>query len=107
MSALFQQRYEGYAPRRSKIRPRIRRVLRLGQVVRSDVHPRDEVLLRDVLTIEELVEVDHRRAWQVHVPHAARCRLGVLSLRDRKVISCPISILEQAFGANDGLVGER
>ena len=77
------------------------------EMVHPDIHPRHEVLLRDVLAVEELVEVDHRRPWQVHVPHAARCRLGVLSLGDLKVVPCPISVLEQAFGANDGLVGER
>lgn len=90
-------------PRRSKVRARVRRILRLGEVVRTDVDPRDEVLLRDVLTIEEFMEVDDGGAGQVLVPHAAAGRLRLLALAHSEVVPRPVGVLEQALRTDDRL----
>jgi hypothetical protein len=49
------------------------------QVVRPNVDPGNKILLSDIFTIKEAVEVDHRRARKVLIPHTARRRFVVLS----------------------------
>ena len=71
--------------------------------MRADVYPRDQVLLRDVLSVEELVEVDDGRAGEVLIPHAAACRLCLLALTDREVVTSPVRILEQALRTDNRL----
>ena len=72
-------------------------------MVHADVDPSDEILLRDVLAVEELVEVDDRFAGEMHVPLATRRRLGVLALRDREVVAGPVGVVQETLGADDGL----
>ena len=72
-------------------------------MVRADVYPRDQVLLRDVLSVEELVEVDDGRAGEVLIPHATACRLRLLALADREVVTSPVRILEQALRPDNSL----
>ena len=71
--------------------------------MRADVYPRDQVLLRDVLSVEELVEIDYGRAGEVLIPHAAACRLCLLALTDREVVTSPVRILEQALRPDNSL----
>jgi hypothetical protein len=92
------------------------------EVVRADVDPRDEVGLRHVLAVEELVEVlggagsEHPAvqgkladahndglARQVHVEHAARARLVLLADRDREVVARPVRVVQQTLRAHDRL----
>lgn len=73
------------------------------QVMRSYVDPSNEVLLLDVLTVKELMEVDHGSSGEVEIPHAAGRQLGVLSFRNRQVVPCPIGIVKKPLGTHDGL----
>lgn len=73
------------------------------QMMRSDVYPRNQIFLCDILAIEEFVKIDYRMAWQIHVPHATWRRLGVFATGNGEIVSCPVSIFEQAFWANDRL----
>jgi hypothetical protein len=88
-------------------------------MVRADVDPRDEVRLRHVLAVEELVKVlsgvqSERGAGEgkcgdthddglVHVEHAARARLGLLEERDRKVVPRSACVVKKALRAHDRL----
>ena len=65
--------------RGGEVGTRVWRVLRLGKVVHADVDPGDEVGLRDVLAVEELVEVYRGRAGQVEVPLRGGRWLGLLA----------------------------
>ena len=71
--------------------------------MRPDVDPRDEVLLRDVLAVEELVEVHDRVTGEVQIPHRATRRLRLLALADREVVTSPVRILEQALRPDNSL----
>lgn len=108
-------------PRRSNVRPGIRRILGLWlrdfkcvkerekdttgsyEVVHSDVDPSNQIFLRDILPVEKVVEIDRRRPGQVKIPYAARRRLGFLATGNREIVSCPVGILEEAFGAYNSL----
>ena len=79
------------------------RVLGLRKVVHADVDPRDEIGLRDVFAVEELVEVDGGRSGKVEVPLATRRGLGLLALRDCEVVARPVGVVQEAFGSNDRL----
>lgn len=109
-----------YLPRRGRVRPGTRCILGLRlrdrpvrlvsrrtlesyEVVHPDVDPSDQIFLRDILPIEELVKVDRRRAGQVEVPDAARRRLCFLATRNSKVVSRPVGVVEHALGTHDGL----
>ena len=72
-------------------------------MVHTDVDPRDEILLRDVLAVEELVEVDHRQAGKVHIPHAARRRLRILAERDGEVVARPVGVVEKTLRSDNSL----
>lgn len=76
-------------------------------MVHADVDPGDEVLLREALAVEELIEVHERRAREVHVVHATRRGLCILATRDGKVVPRPVRVLQQALRANDRLVTSR
>lgn len=65
------------------------------QMMHADVDPSDQILLSDVLPIEELMEVDDRFAWEVHIPHTAGSRLRILAKRYCEVISSPIRVIQQ------------
>ncbi len=73
------------------------------QMVRANVDPSHKILLRDVLAIEELVEIDHRLSWEVHVPHGAGRGLGFLSAGNCKVVTGPVSVVLQTLRSDDGL----
>ena len=67
------------------------------------VNPGNEVLLRDVLAVEELVEVDHGGAWEVEVPLRARGGLCVLALGHGEIVTRPVGVVQEALGAYDSL----
>lgn len=69
----------------------------------ADVDPRDEVRLCDVLTVEELVEVDHRVTRKVQVPLGTRSGLRLLALRHREVVPSPVRVFKQTLRAYDRL----
>ena len=60
----------------------------------SDVDPEYEILLRDILPIKELMEVDHGLAGEIHVPHRAGRRLGFLAAGNRKIVTSPVGIVQ-------------
>ena len=49
------------------------------KMVHSNVDPRNQILLCNILAIKKLVEVNYGCPGQVLVPFAARCRLRFLS----------------------------
>jgi hypothetical protein len=72
-------------------------------MVHPDVNPGHQILLSNIFTVKEVVEVNRRSPWKVKIPHAAGRRLRILATRHRQVITCPVSILEQTLRSYDGL----
>lgn len=73
------------------------------QMVHAYVDPGNQILLRQVLAVEEVVEVDHGATREVHVPHAAGRRLGLLATGHGKVVPGPVGIVEETLGPDNSL----
>ena len=73
------------------------------QMMHAYINPGNQIFLSQVLTVKEIVEIDHGTTWQVHVPHATRRRFGIFTARDSEVVPGPVGVVKKALGSNDGL----
>ncbi len=69
----------------------------------ANVHPRNQIRLRNVFSIEEVMEIYRRFSRKVHIPDSARRGLSFFTMRHRQVISSPISIVEESLRAHNRL----
>lgn len=67
------------------------------------INPCNQVLLCNIFPIEKVVEVDHGRAWEVQIPHAAGSRFCFLPTGDCEVVSSPVGVIQESLGTNHGL----
>jgi hypothetical protein len=76
------------------------------EMMHANIDPGNQIVLRNILSIEEFMEVNRRGSWQVHVPHAARGWFCLLATGDSQIVTRPVRVLQEPLRTDNGLSPE-